>query len=90
MKLETEFRVRLQLLQLEQSLKMTTVLPASESLSPSEIEPSTWVKLVQPPSVFSSDEALLLCQCSDNQWLAWVPEYGEIVLDMDEFYEMPE
>lgn len=90
MKLETEFRVRLQLMQLEQSLKMTTVLPASEVLSQFEPEPSTWVKLVQPPSVFSADEALLLCQCSETQWLAWVPEYGEIVLDIDEFYELSE
>lgn len=90
MKLETEFRVRLQLMQLENTMQITTILPGSESTAKSEIAPSTWVKLVQAPSVFSADEALLLCQCSEHQWLAWVPDHGEIVLDIDEFYELPE
>lgn len=47
--------------------------------------PSTWVRLFNPPTAFSFDEAWLLCQCSDEEWLAWIPDYGEILLHTDEF-----
>ncbi|MCU0542098.1 MAG: hypothetical protein MUE44_07880 [Oscillatoriaceae cyanobacterium Prado104] len=47
--------------------------------------PSTWVKLFEPPTAFSFDEAWLLCQCADNKWLAWIPDYGEILLNENEF-----
>jgi hypothetical protein len=56
----------------------------TSSLSP-KYKPSTWVKLFNPPTAFSFDEAWLLCQCSDKQWLAWIPDYGEILLNTDEF-----
>jgi hypothetical protein len=46
---------------------------------------STWVKLREAPSPYSHDEALLLCQQSDTEWVAWVPDYGEIVLDHYQF-----
>lgn len=45
-----------------------------------------WVKLLQPPSDYSFDEAKLLCQESPETWVAWVPEYGEVVLDRSHFY----
>ncbi|HBE20908.1 MAG TPA: hypothetical protein DEG17_12635 [Cyanobacteria bacterium UBA11149] len=48
-------------------------------------QPSTWVKLFNPPTAYSFDEAWLLCECDDNQWLAWIPDYGEILLKTDEF-----
>jgi hypothetical protein len=73
MKLESEFRIRLQIQQLEECLRDRAV----------PLQPSTWVKLAQPPSVFSFDQALLLCLWSETQWLAWVPDYGEVVLDID-------
>lgn len=47
--------------------------------------PSTWVKLFDPPTAFSFDEAWLLCQCAENKWLAWIPDYGEILLNENEF-----
>ena len=47
--------------------------------------PSTWVKVLNPPTAFSFDEAWLLCECSEDRWLAWIPDYGEIVLSIDEF-----
>lgn len=50
-----------------------------------KFRPSTWVKLFNPPTAFSFDQAWLLCQCSDEQWLAWIPDYGEILLNADEF-----
>lgn len=56
----------------------------------SEWEPSTWVKVLNPPTAFSYDEALLLCQTSENQWLAWIPDYGEILLHTNEFCNLAE
>jgi hypothetical protein len=82
MKLETEFRVRLQLRQLEQQFS------DSSSTSETEFTASTWVELVYLPSAVSFNQALLLCQCSGNQWLAWIPDYGEILLYTDEFRQV--
>lgn len=45
-----------------------------------------WVKLLQSPSAYGFDEAKLLCQESPNTWVAWVPDYGEIVLERSHFY----
>lgn len=50
-----------------------------------KFSPSTWVKLFNPPTAFSFDEAWLLCQYSEQKWLAWIPDYGEILLSTDEF-----
>lgn len=50
------------------------------------IEANTWVKLSQLPSPFSFDEALLLCQISFDEWLAWIPDYGEIRLNVAQFH----
>lgn len=50
-----------------------------------ELQPSTWVKLLELPSPFSFDEALLLCKCSDSEWLAWIPDWGETVLHTRQF-----
>lgn len=54
----------------------------------SECPSSTWVKLQESPSPYSHDEALLLCQHSDTEWMAWVPGYGEIVLHRSQFSEI--
>lgn len=78
MKLETEFRLHLQRQQLESAFSGCT------NAAEVEVEPCTWVELLYSPSPFSDNEALLLCQCGD-QWLAWVPDYGEILLSRDEF-----
>ena len=50
--------------------------------------PSMWVKLLNPPTAFSFDEAWLLCRYTDNHWLAWIPDYGEILLHTDEISAM--
>jgi len=55
------------------------------SASVPKFTPSSWVKLFNPPTAFSFDEAWLLCEASDTQWLAWIPDYGEILLDINEF-----
>jgi hypothetical protein len=46
----------------------------------------TWVKLLQPLSDYASEEAKLLCKESSVTWVAWVPDYGEVVLDRSQFY----
>ncbi|MDZ7949806.1 hypothetical protein [Nostoc sp. DedQUE09] len=46
---------------------------------------STWVKLLQLPNPFSFDEALLLCPVSADEWLAWIPDHGEAILNIREF-----
>lgn len=46
----------------------------------------TWVKLIQPPSYFSYDRAKLLCEASEASWVAWVPNYGGVLLDRSHFY----
>lgn len=60
------------------------------SHQPASVKPqfqsSTWVRLVNPPTAFSFDEAWLLCEAGENQWLAWIPDYGEILLNTEEFY----
>jgi hypothetical protein len=45
-----------------------------------------WVKLLRPPSENSFNEAKLLCQEAPDTWVAWAPDYGEILLDKSEFY----
>lgn len=53
---------------------------------PSEFEPSTWVQLWQQPNPYSHDEALLLCQLGEDEWVAWIPDHGETVLSRYQFF----
>lgn len=48
---------------------------------------STWVKLRERLSPYSHDEALLLCQETETQWVVWIPDYGEAILDQSQFGE---
>lgn len=45
----------------------------------------TWVQLLELPSPFSHDEALLLCQHSEDKWVAWIPNHGEAILHANQF-----
>ncbi len=54
------------------------------NLSQPEFQPGTWVHLLELPSTFSFDEALLLCQ-SDDGWVAWIPNHGEAMLHTSQF-----
>lgn len=53
--------------------------------SQQEFQAGTWVHLLELPSPFSFDEALLLCQVSEERWAAWIPDYGEAVLHTRQF-----
>ncbi len=46
---------------------------------------ATWVKLLELPSEYSYNEALLLCPISKEEWVAWIPDYGEAVLHIKQF-----
>ena len=60
--------------------------PPVEQLIDRQLQPSDWVNLINPPTAYSFDEAWLLCQVDVDHWLAWVPDYGEILLHTTEFY----
>lgn len=44
------------------------------------LQAATWVKLRELPNPYSHDEALLLCQHSDTEWIVWIPDHGEMIL----------
>lgn len=46
-----------------------------------------WVALRNAPSDFSHDEALLLCETSVGEWVAWVPGFGEVTLNRSQFFQ---
>ncbi|MGK7907759.1 MAG: hypothetical protein AB4040_11100 [Synechococcus sp.] len=49
------------------------------------VHPNSWVTLLEHPSEYSYGEALLLCPISDDEWVAWIPDYGEAVLHISQF-----
>jgi hypothetical protein len=50
------------------------------------LQPNTWVKLLDLPNPYSFDEALLLCEHSENEWIAWIPDHGETILNLGQFW----
>ncbi len=46
---------------------------------------NTWVKLLELPNPYSHYEALILCQQSDYEWVAWIPDHGEAILNNSQF-----
>lgn len=46
---------------------------------------NTWVKLLELPNPYSHYEALILCQQSDAEWVAWIPDHGEAILHNGQF-----
>ncbi|KAB8332544.1 hypothetical protein SD80_018300 [Scytonema tolypothrichoides VB-61278] len=53
--------------------------------SPDDFQAYSWVKLLELPNPYSFDEALLLCQVSRQEWLAWIPDHGEAQLHVSQF-----
>jgi hypothetical protein len=53
-----------------------------------DFQTDIWVKLLELPHLYSFDEALLLCQVSDDEWLAWIPDYGEAQLHISQFSQI--
>ena len=52
-----------------------------------KLEPQAgdWAHLFTLPNPYSYDEGLLLCQCSEQEWLAWIPDHGEAVIEANKF-----
>ncbi|MBW4540550.1 MAG: hypothetical protein KME43_15590 [Myxacorys chilensis ATA2-1-KO14] len=44
-----------------------------------------WVQLRDRLSEYSDDQALLLCEATDDRWVAWIPNHGEALLERDQF-----
>jgi hypothetical protein len=49
-----------------------------------------WVQLRNPPTQYAEDVALLVCAADVDVWVAWVPGYGEILLNRSAFHRMGE
>jgi hypothetical protein len=47
-----------------------------------------WVKLRDRPNDYSDDEALLMCETGSGGWLGWVSGFGQISLQLGEFYRL--
>lgn len=65
---------------------MPTLTPQSVSISLScflsHLVPGTWIPIEELPSPLAHNEAVLLCQLSEHQWLSWIPDHGEYVLEL--------
>lgn len=48
-------------------------------------QPDTWVQLLELFNPYCHDEALLLCQISNWEWVAWIPDHGEAVINIEQF-----
>lgn len=84
MALEREFQTHIHRQQLSNAHRVSADLQTQRSRS-SSLSSSTWVKLHNPPAELCQDEALLLCQSANNQWVAWIPDYGKILLTAEDF-----
>ncbi len=58
-----------------------------ERIAMPQPQPDTWVQLLEPESFsfLCHDEALLLCQISNWEWAAWIPDHGEAVINIEQF-----
>lgn len=56
--------------------------PDSLGTARSQQQSGDWVKLTELPSPYSFDEALLLCETEPGYWLAWVPDFGELLIQV--------
>jgi hypothetical protein len=84
MALEKEFKTHIHRQRMSAAHRASAALPIQRSRS-AALDSSVWVKLYSPPTGLCQEEALLLCQAADNQWVAWIPDYGKILLAAEDF-----
>ncbi|MEA5536698.1 hypothetical protein [Crocosphaera sp. XPORK-15E] len=53
--------------------------------NPPKLEANMWVSLFNPLTDFCYDEAILLCQNSETEWVIWIPDHGEAKITIEEF-----
>jgi hypothetical protein len=66
----------------------TVVSPSAVAL-PERFIPQAhqWVQLRDRLSEYSADQALLLCEVESDQWIAWVPNLGQVMLGRDQIVQ---
>jgi hypothetical protein len=65
-----------------QSPVTSTASSASTGSGYGYLRSGDWVRLPELPSAYSYDEALLLCEIGAGEWLAWVPDFGELLINV--------
>ncbi len=87
MALEREFQTHIHRQRLSSAHRVAATLQTQRSRpsAPAPLNSSAWIKLHNPPTELCQDEALLLCQAANNQWVAWIPDYGKILLAPEDF-----
>jgi hypothetical protein len=84
MALEKEFQTHIHRQKTSPDPGVSVALPTPRSRL-SLASSSAWVTLHNPPTELCQEEALLLCQAANNQWVAWIPDYGKILLTPEDF-----
>lgn len=72
---------------------MSTILPVSQGMAavdPFVPMPRQWVQLRDRCSEYSFDQALLMCETSNGDWMAWVPDHGEVTLARYQLLQLAE
>jgi hypothetical protein len=59
--------------------------PSTWSGGNPEPKENMWVHLLEALNPYCHEEALLLCQESESEWVAWIPDHGEAMLHIHQF-----
>jgi hypothetical protein len=67
-------------------MKVSILTPQSVAAPATVFIPqaSQWVQLRDRLSEYSADHALLLCEETAGRWVAWVPDYGQALLEREQ------
>lgn len=67
----------------------STVATQQAIVSPEVFVPQAneWVQLRDALSDYSANEALLLCEAETDQWVAWVPNIGQVKLGREQMVQ---
>ncbi|MGB3509107.1 MAG: hypothetical protein WBA93_07675 [Microcoleaceae cyanobacterium] len=49
------------------------------------LKSGNWVSLFVVPSEYAHNEALLLCEVDEENWITWIPDHGEAELCLRQF-----
>ncbi|MGB7412695.1 MAG: hypothetical protein WA902_00665 [Thermosynechococcaceae cyanobacterium] len=66
---------------------LSSTVVSQQSISSKEVfvpQKDQWVQLRDCLSTYGADQALLLCESGDDQWVAWVPNHGQAVLGREQ------
>jgi hypothetical protein len=71
-------------------MKVSTLAPQSVAAPATVFIPQAyqWVQLRDLLSEYSADQALLLCEETKGRWVAWVPDYGEALLEREQLLSL--